>query len=133
MIKSKSTNQNIAVADQEFPRRGRRSDPKDESARGGGMSALVHAGIHPLWAWAWTPPGVGLDTHPNTPPGCGPGHPLVSVWTPQPDPPTSPLGLGLDTPLARPPNLPLGLGQDTPPPLDRMTDRCKNITFANFV
>ena len=145
MIKSKSGNQNIAVADQEFPRRGRRSDPKDESAsllfgnffpencmtrmhssrmrtarscsclRGGGLSASVHAGIHPLWAWVWTSPGVGLDTHPTppwvwawTPPWCQSG-------PPQPDPPTSPLGVGLDTTLVRPPNLPPGPGPRHPP------------------
>ena len=41
------------------------------------------------------------------PPRCGPGHP------PRPDPPTSPLGVGLD-PLARPLNLPPGVDLDTP-------------------
>ena len=36
--------------------------------------------------WAWNPPR------------CGPGYPQVWAWTPlQPDPSTSPLGLGLNT------------------------------------
>ena len=75
----------------------------------GGLSASVHAGIHPL--------------HPG--PGSGPGH-------------SPPPGLGLDTTLPPGPVL----GQPPPPPgqtlpglildslpVDRMTDRCKNITF----
>ena len=81
------------------------------------VSASVHAGIHPLvldtlpglgldtppWVWAWTPPWVWTWTpparplrhpspDPQPPPSSGPKHPL------QPDLPTSPLGLGLDTP-----------------------------------
>ena len=70
----------------------------------------MHDGIHPP-VWAWIPP-----------------------W---PNPPPSPLGLGLDTPPAKPPNLlpgcgpghppsqtptsPLGLGLDTPP-VNRILD-----------
>ena len=97
-----------------------------------GVSASVHTGIHPPGpgpghppGLAWTPPGLGLDT-----PQAWPGHPLAWAWT-------SPLGLGLDTPV--------GLGLDTPrawawttprgqTPLsvDRMTDRCKNITFPQL-
>ena len=78
-----------------------------------GVSASVHAGIHPLgldtspWAWAWTTPGHG------------PGSPT--------------LGVGLDTlSPARPPNLPLGPGPRHWTDCGQ-TDRCKNITFANFV
>ena len=69
---------------------------------GRGVSALVHAGIHPL--------GLGLDT-----PMPGPGHPMPG--------PGHPLALGLDTPP--------DLGLDSPP-VDRMTDRCKNITFPQL-
>ena len=36
--------------------------------------------------------------------------------TPWPDPPISPLGVGLETPLARPLNIPLGVGLETPRP-----------------
>ena len=75
-----------------------------------GVSASVHAGIHTLplgpghpRAWAWIPPTPWAWTW--TPP-LG-RHPQARVWTP---------------PWA-----------DTPPPMNRMTDRCKNITFANFV
>ena len=67
---------------------------------------------HPLGVGLDTPPpGLGLDTPmplarpPNLAAGSGPGHP-----------PTSPLGLGLDTP-ARPPNLPPGPGPRHPFPL----------------
>ena len=57
----------------------------------------MHAGIHP--------PGLGLDT-----PGCGPGQ-----HTPPPYPPTSPLGVGLETPPQPDPSTsPLGMGLDTP-------------------
>ena len=93
----------------------------------GGGAASVHAGIHPLgpgtpWVWAWTSP------HPDPQPP-----PWVWAWIPPPDPPTSLLGLGLDTqPCPDPPTFPLDLGLDIPP-VDRMTDRCKNTTFANFV
>ena len=79
-----------------------------------GMSASVHAGIHPLGlgldtpqAWAWTPP---LGRHPPEP---GDRHPLGR----------HPLGPG-------PRHAP---GQTPPVPVNRMTDRCKNISFANFV
>ena len=95
-----------------------------------------------------------LDTHT---PGCGPGD------TPWPDPSTSLLGVGLETPPGQTPQLPPGCGPGNqqgmlghhhplrpdamhagippamhagippPPPLDRMTDKCKNITCANFV
>ena len=102
--------------------------------------------------WAWRPsPGCG----PGDPPGVGPSvhagdPPWVWAWRPPwPDPSTSPLGVGLETP----PRLqacwdttPLetcckacwdttcNACWDTTPPMNRMTDRCKNITFApNFV
>ena len=49
---------------------------------GGGGSASVHAGIHHLRCWPGDtpPPGVDLET------------------PPQPDPPTSPMGVGLEPP-----------------------------------
>ena len=83
---------------------------------GGGVSASVHSGIHtphpglgldtthqcgpggsstltspPPWTlvWAWRPPGQT----PQPLPQCGPGD-----SHPQPDPSTSPLGVGLETP-----------------------------------
>ena len=102
----------------------------------GGLSQCM-LGFNPPGPGPGYPPVVGLDTLPG-----------VGLDTPKPDPPTSPLGLGLDThpgqtpnlplglgldPPARPQNLPAGPGLDTPPPVNRMTDRCKNITFANFV
>ena len=59
-----------------------------------GVSASVHAGIHPR-AWAWTPPGHG------------PGHPTRHG-------PGNPPGMGLDTPLGRHPPQP-GPGQPPPP------------------
>ena len=89
----------------------------------------------PPWAWAWTPQAWGLDTPLGvawTPLGPGPGHPWAWAWTPPTRPITLPLGLGLDIPPARPSTSPLDLGLDTPA-VNRMTDRCKNITFANFV
>ena len=51
------------------------------SSRPRGWSASVHAGIHPPWVWAWSPPQVWAWRHP-----------------PWPDPSTSPLGVGLETP-----------------------------------
>ena len=57
-------------------------------------------------AWAWRPPARTL----NLPPWYGPGDPPPDQ-TPQP---------------------PLRYGPGDPP-VDRMTDKCKNITFANFV
>ena len=72
---------------------------------------------------------MGLDT-----PGCGPGHlPGVGLDTPQgvglnptparpPQPP--PWVLGLDTHSQPDPlTSPLGVGLDTPSPVNRMTDR----------
>ena len=72
----------------------------------GGVSASVHAGIHPQ-VWAWTPPWPD----PNLPPGLGlDTPPPVWAWTPPSQTPNLPLGLGLD-----PPTSTLGLGLDTPP------------------
>ena len=109
----------------------------------GGVSASVHAGIHPLARPPNLPLGVGLQTPPpprpdpstsslgvgletmarllNFPPGCGPGDPPTQ--TPQP----APLGVGLETCKA--------CWDATPFPLwtEWLTDTCKNITFANFV
>ena len=71
----------------------------------------------PLWMWAWSALG------------CGPRAPLG--W--------QPWGLGLDTLLGLSPNTlwtdtpPLRSGLRHPPPMNRMTGRCKNMTFANFV
>ena len=92
-----------------------------------------------------TPQGVGLET----PPGVGLETPLgVGLVTPQARPLNFPLGVGLETPQARPLNFPHGCGPGDlqgmlgyhlqcmlgyHPPVDRMTDTCKNITFANFV
>ena len=114
VIKSKSGNQNIAVADQEFPRWGRRSDPKEESASllfGNFFPENCMTRIHSsrmrtarssscLWGGGgclpqcmleYTPLGLGLDTHPNTPLGVGLDTPLVSVWTPPSQTPQPPL------------------------------------------
>ena len=66
------------------------------------------------------------DTHPS---GCGPGD------TPPAIPLNFPLGVGLETCKAcwdtTPQESCCNACWDTPP--DRMTDTCKNITFANFV
>ena len=67
----------------------------------------------PAWAWtslqacAWRPPPQ--PDPPNLSPGCGPGDPPSQTPQPPPgygpgdlpwpDPPTSPLGMGLETPL----------------------------------
>ena len=73
-----------------------------------GVSASVHAGIHPPGLGLDTPPGVGLDS----PPGVG-------LDTPWPDPPTSPLGLGL--------------GLDTPPLwIEFLTHASENITLPQL-
>ena len=50
----------------------------------------------PPWVWAWRPPRCG----PGDPPGCGPRDPS------RPDPSTSPLGVGLETPPGQTPQLP---------------------------
>ena len=113
----------------------------------------MHAGIPLLGVgletlpqvWAWRPPRCG----PGETPVCGPGE-TPQVWAG--DPPSvgleAPLGVGLETPRPDPSTSPLGVGLetckacwnttcnacwDTTPPVDRMTDTCKNITFANFV
>ena len=62
----------------------------------------------PPWVWAWRPPSQARPL--NLSPRCGLGD------SPRPDPSTSPLDVGLETPPPR--------GQ---------TDMCKNVTFANFV
>ena len=66
--------------------------------RGGGMSASVHAGIHPhpqVWAWR-TPLGVGLETSPGVdlenPPPSQTSQPSPWVWAWRP-PPARPLNL----------------------------------------
>ena len=86
-------------------------------------SASVYAGIH-------TPRCGPGDL---TPPRCGPGDP--------PDPSTSLLGVGLETPPRPDPSTsPLGVGLETckacwdttPPPVNRITDMCKNITLPQL-
>ena len=112
-------------------------------------SASVLAGIHTPWAWAWRPHlGVGLET----PPGCGYGDPPGQtprlspwVWASRPPPGQIPqlppwvwaweaarhAGIPLPRDLL---HLQCMLGYHPPtPPVDRMTDTCKNITFANFI
>ena len=73
----------------------------------------------PPWAWVWTPPWAWAWTpRAWTPPKCGHGHPPC---------------VGLDTwPPSQPPQLPPWSGPKHPL-VNRMTDRCKNITFTNFV
>ena len=81
---------------------------------GAGVFASAHAGIppgpgprHPLspWVWAWRPP---LARPPN-PPGRGPLDPSPAR------PPTSPLGVGLETPPSQTPQPP-GCGPGDPQP-----------------
>ena len=76
----------------------------------GGGSASMHAGIHP-------PPGPGPP-----PPGPGPGDSPAR-------PPNLPPGMDLETPPPDPQSPP-GYGPGDPHPMNRMTDTCKNITFA---
>ena len=97
--------------------------------------------------------GVCLSTCWDSPPRCGPGAPLwVWAWRPGQIPFNSPLGVDLETPLPSqiplnfpsecgPGNLQGMLGYHSPPrpaarhtgipppphPVNRMTDRCKNI------
>ena len=81
-----------------------------------------------VWTWRPSSPGVDLETLP--PPGCGPGDPLArplnfpsGCWPG--DPPWRP-ARHVVIPPARHAGIPT-------PPVNRMTDTCKNITFANFV
>ena len=78
----------------------------------GGVSASVHAGIHPQALGLDIPSGVGLETPParslNFPLGCWPEDPPPGQ-TPQP-PPT------------------LGVSLETPPPVDRFLD----IRFSKY-
>ena len=115
-----------------------------------------------------SPLGVGLETPLARPlkfsPGCGPGNlqgmlgypppprpaakhagempPPVWAWRPphRPDPSTSPLGVGLETPGLTPQLLPwvwawkpaMHAGIPPPPPMNRITDTCKNITLPQL-
>ena len=98
------------------------------SYRGGGGLPQCMLGYTP-WVWAWrTPPGVGLAWKPpearplNFPPGCGPGNLQGMLGYHHPwDLLQGMLGYHLQYMLGY------------HPPVDRMTDMCKNITFANFV
>ena len=87
------------------------------------------------WVWAWRPPPPRPD--PST-------APWVWAWRPlQARSLKCPLGVGLETPPGQSPQLPpwvwawrphkdlqgmLGY-QPPPPPVNRMTDRCKNFTL----
>ena len=62
-----------------------------------------HLGLDPPWVWTWRPPPSQTAT------------------------PHLPTGMGLKT--LRDLQSPPGMGLETPPP-NRMTDTCKNITFA---
>ena len=93
----------------------------------------------PHWVWAWRPPprpdpstfplGVGLETplarSLNFPPGCGPGN-LQGMLGYHPPPSPGDLLQGM---LGY--HLQWMLGCH--PPLDRMTDTCKNLTFAIII
>ena len=127
---------------------------RSSSHRGGGV-ASVHAGIDttpPRCGPGDPTPDVGLETPPpqvwawRNSPGCGPGDP-PSVGpgdTPGQIPLNFLLGVGLEIckvcwdttpqrPAARHAGIPPAMHAGIPPPVDRMTDTCKNITFANYV
>ena len=105
-------------------------------------------GLETPWVWAWNPPAGG----PRTPLGVGLETPQVWAWRPpqvrplnlppwmwawrpppRPDPSTSPLGVGLETCKAcwdTTPWIPAAMHAGIPPAaVNRMTDRCKNITL----
>ena len=98
------------------------------SRRGWGRVSLSACwGTPPPQMWAWRPPpGVGLET------------------TPQPDPSTSPLGVGLETCKACLDTTPLetcckacwdttcNACWDITPPVNRITDMYKNITLPKL-
>ena len=81
------------------------------SSHGGGGLPQCMLGYTPLGVgletapvWAWRPPGCGSGKPPGQTPQLPP---WVWAWRPPwPDPSTSPLGVGLETPLARPLNSP---------------------------
>ena len=91
--------------------------------------------LRPPRVWAWRPPGCG----PGDSPGCGPGDP-----PPCPDPPSSPLGVGLETSKACWDTTPLetckacwdttcqACWDTTPPPVNKITDMCENITLLKL-
>ena len=85
----------------------------------------------PPWVWAWRPPGQT----PQLPPGCGPGEPL------RPGPSTSPPGcmpgdlqgmLRYHPPAARHAGIPPAMHVGLPPRVNRITDKCKNITLPQL-
>ena len=90
--------------------------------------ASVHAGIHPLWVWACRPPGCG----PRDP------HPPRSGDPQRPDPSTSPLGVGLETPLLETcckacwDTTCNACWDTTPTPVNRLTDMYKNKTLQGM-
>ena len=72
-----------------------------------GVSASVHAGIHPPGVGLETPLGVGLENPPGlgleNPPRCGPGDPTrCGPGDPPGCGPGDPPGVGLETPLETP-------------------------------
>ena len=124
------------------------------SSRRGGDVCLSACWDTPLWVWlgdspqvwAWRPPTLqcGPGDPPwgrplNFPPGCGPGDP-----PPQARPLNFPTGCGLETCKACWDTNPLetcckacwdttyNACWDTTPPLNRITDTCKNITLPQL-
>ena len=81
----------------------------------------------------WSPPDIPRDQTPpeQAPPGAGTPQ---SMNPPGPDPPWSrhPPEAGTPPPEQASPGTKPPQGAGTPH-MDRMTDTCKNITFANFV
>ena len=73
---------------------------------GGGGVCLSACWDTPPWCWPGDAPGVGLET------------PQVWAWWPPTRPVTKHAGI--------PPAMHAGI---SPPPVDKMTDRCKNITL----
>ena len=129
---------------------------RSSSRRGGGVCLSACWDTPPLvWAWRHTPLGVGLET-PTLPPGCGPGDPHPSPWLwacrplglgletpqvwawrpPRPDPETSLLGAGIPPPLETCCkacwDTTCNACWDTTPPVNRITDKCKNMTLLQL-
>ena len=95
------------------------------SSRHGG-SPHPHGSRHPPpeqapQVWAWRPPPKARPL--NFPPGCGPGNLQGMLGY---HPPETCYKACWDTTCN-------ACWDNTPSPVDRMTDTCKNITFANFV
>ena len=87
------------------------------SSRQPGGSAYVHAGIHSPGCWPGDPPWCG----PGTPPGLGLETSWVWAWRPARHAGIHPLG-----------DLQGMLGYHPSPPVNTITDTCKNITFPQL-